>query len=147
MELQGLIHGRGQLLPESNVKSANFSLVTKRHPFSDGHFQIGDLVKKDPVTVYDYAGYTVGSGETEMNVDSIHKVTLIFLQAILIRKAGEVSILLEHQGRARRERERFTLLLLLLFIIITVYRCILCRPSPWITPTTRTSSLLPSCRA
>ena len=69
MELQGLTRGREQLLPESNVISKLFS--TKRHLFSDNHFQIGDLVKKDPVTVYDYAGYTVGSGEIQINVDSI----------------------------------------------------------------------------
>ena len=62
LELLGLTLGREQLLPESNINNST-SLSNLSNSFSDYHFQIGDFMKKDPFSVYDYAGYTVGSGE------------------------------------------------------------------------------------
>ena len=70
MEHLELTRGKEQLLPES--KTIIILMHTKLHCFSDYQFQIGDLVKKDPFTVYDYAGYTVGSGEIKVDFGIIN---------------------------------------------------------------------------
>ena len=49
-------------------------------------------MKKDPFSVYDYAGYTVGSGEIYLSFIIILRYKI---QATLILGAGEVSLLLE----------------------------------------------------
>ena len=69
-EHPGLTRGKEQLLPESNT--INNLMLSQLHIFSNDHFQIGDLMKKDPFTVYDYAGYTVGSGEIRVDFGIIN---------------------------------------------------------------------------
>ena len=107
LEPRGLTRGKEQLLPESNKKSTICSCFsyTKLHLLSDDHFQIGDLVKKDPFSVYDYAGYTVGSGEIYYHLSIFLRFRI---QAILFVGAGVVSLLLEHLEQARNAQERCT---------------------------------------